>query len=186
MELSDKIVNSIEKEIEEAKELETEIRKISIEFQHKNISAVRQLIVQTVLLSAAIIGILVNIGEHGILIKNRVFVVIAIFLLVFLIAYALIYLKRILEKENNDLPLTYARFSDVLSKKIRYSKELLAGPCEEALTKYLKSLAEEKERLQQDVTAQAAQRKKDYILGILIYVFIGALILILISVLPTI
>lgn len=183
MELTDDTKGWLEKNIKEDKELETEIRQNAIKFGAQNISEIRKLIAHTSLLSSAIIGVLIGFGDRGsFIIKNRSFIIYAIFGLIFVIICALIYLKEVLEKENKTLPETNEGFLETLSKNIKWKEELLSNPSEESLKAYIENTKEEREKYQQIIKIRSSEKRNNYILAILVYIFIGSLFFIVLSV----
>jgi len=171
----------LERSIKENKELETEIRQNAIKYAAQNISEIRKLIAHTSLLSSAVIGILVSIGQRGDFVKNKSFVIYAVVMLIFVIGVALIYLKEILEKENKSLPETNKCFLELLSNNIQLGEKLLANPSQESLKAYVENGTKEREKYKQIIEIRSSEKRNDYILAVLIFTFIGALLLVLLS-----
>lgn len=183
----DEVKAYLEREIEEDKKLESELRQNALNLTVTNILEIRKLIVQISVLSATIIGILIALGEHSDFVKTKSLVIGALFVFMFIICYALIYLKIKLEEDNKNLPKTAQLYLDSLATGIQIKDDLLqeiisGNDFGKAYDKYKANGEAIRDKLQKESHTALAPEKNNYSLDILIGLFIFAFVLILLSV----
>lgn len=164
--------------IEQDSKLREAINSSYINAEMENIKLMRNLVIQFITISAAIIGFTIPVLGRAELVKITVLLVGGLAELLVVIIYGLWYLTSILQKENKNLTKQHNNFNSYLDRP------------KEARNKFLTDMTEDNRREWQDRQQEVLdeirgssqdQQKPDYALDIIFGAFFVALLLVVLS-----
>ncbi len=169
-------VKLAEEIIEERKEVNEKYLALQVD----NVKQLRNLIIQFIIISSAVIGFSLPVLDNKNLVVNPFFLVSGMTTLLIVVIYGFFYLTRLLQKENNDLKLHSDAFNEFLNKKraakILFMKNIkIPG----SLDKYEEAQKKALEELDRKI--KKTKEGKDYSLDIIFSAFFIGLTFIVIS-----
>jgi hypothetical protein len=145
-----------------------------------NIKQLRNLVIQFIIISSAIVGFSLPILDNGHLVQNKNFLISGLIELLIVVLYGFFYLSKILQKENNDLKFHHDAHSIFLTKRRDATIEFMKNMND--VGNFDRYEAAQKDALKGlEGKVKKPLEKKDFALDIIFSAFFIGLILIVLS-----